>query len=287
MTCSAPLTTVDPGAEIRENDRATDMLLHGIHIRYGYDFTHYSRASLKRRIGRMLVQTGQTNLTELLDRLIHEEQCFDEFLKLMSITVTEMFRDPAFYQSVREYVVPVLKTYPFAKIWHAGCATGEEVYSMALLLHEENFLDRVRIYATDFNKNSLDTASSGVYSARQIEAYAVNYRAAGGKKALSDYLSDGYELAKFKDFLRERITFSYHNLVTDGVFGEMNIICCRNVLIYFDKTLQDEVLLKFAESLRHGGFLCLGNKESLNFTAVKSLFEPVDKAQRIYRKCGV
>jgi chemotaxis protein methyltransferase CheR len=181
----------------------------------------------------------------------------------------------------------LLKTYPFIKIWHPGCATGEEVYSMALLLHEEGFLDRARIYATDFNKHSLDTAANGVYSARQMAAYADNYRLAGGKGNFPDYYSDGYELTKFKDFLKERITFSYHNLVTDGVFGEMNIICCRNVLIYFDKTLQDQVLRKFSESLRHGGFLCLGNRESLNFTAIKPSFAPVDKLQRIYQKCGV
>jgi chemotaxis protein methyltransferase CheR len=181
----------------------------------------------------------------------------------------------------------LLKTYPFIKIWHAGCATGEEVYSMALLLHEEGFLDRARMYATDFNKHSLDAAANGVYSAKQMTAYGENYQLAGGKGHFPDYYSDGYKLAKFKDFLKERITFSYHNLVTDGVFGEMNIICCRNVLIYFDKTLQDQVLRKFSESLRHGGFLCLGNRESLNFTAVKPLFAAVDKMQRIYQKCGV
>ena len=232
------------------------MLLDGIRSRYGYDFTHYSRASLKRRLERALAQARLTHFTELLDRLLHDEKCFDEFLKIMSVTVTEMFRDPAFYQAMREQVVPVLKTYPFVKIWHAGCATGEEVYSMALLLHEEGFLDRARIYATDFNKHSLDTgaerrlsrpADGGV--CRQLSARP----AAQGD--FSDYYSDGYELAKFKDFLKERITFSYHNLVTDGVFGEMNLICCRNVLIYFDKTLQDQVLSKFSESLRHGGFL--------------------------------
>jgi chemotaxis protein methyltransferase CheR len=264
-----------------------EMLLHGIRTRYGYDFAHYSRASLRRRLERALAQTRLTHFSELLDRLFHDERCFDEFLKIMSISVTEMFRDPEFYQAVREHVVPLLKTYPFIKIWHPGCATGEEVYSMALLLHEEGFLDRARIYATDFNKHSLDTASKGVYSARQMAAYADNYRLAGGKRHFPDYYSDGYELAKFKDFLKERITFSYHNLVTDGVFGEMNIICCRNVLIYFDKTLQDQVLRKFSESLRHGGFLCLGNRESLNFTAVKASFAPVNKMQRIYQKCGV
>jgi chemotaxis protein methyltransferase CheR len=263
-----------------------ETLLHGIRTRYGYDFSHYSRASLRRRLERALAQTRLTHFSELLDRLFHDEQCFDEFLKIMSISVTEMFRDPEFYQAIRKHVVPLLKTYPFIKIWHPGCATGEEVYSMALLLHEEGFLDRARIYATDFNKHSLDTASNGVYSAGQMAAYADNYRLAGGQGHFPDYYSDGYELAKFKDFLKERITFSYHNLVTDGVFGEMNIICCRNVLIYFDKTLQDQVLRKFSESLRHGGFLCLGNRESLNFTAVKPLFAAVDKMQKIYQKCG-
>jgi chemotaxis protein methyltransferase CheR len=263
-----------------------EMLLQGIRSRYGYDFSHYSRASLKRRLGLALTQAKLQRFSELLDRLFHDEQCFDDLLKIMSITVTEMFRDPEFYQAVREQVVPVLKTYPFIKIWHAGCATGEEVYSMALLLHEEGFLDRARIYATDFNKHSLDTASSGVYAARHMATYAANYHAAGGNGSFPDYYSDGYERAKFKDFLKERITFSYHNLVTDGVFGEMNLICCRNVLIYFDRTLQDQVLEKFSASLRHGGFLCLGNRESLTFTAVKSQFAAVDKAQRIYRKCG-
>jgi len=261
-------------------------LLSGIEQRYGYDFTHYSPASLKRRLERALAQTGLTRFTDLLARLLRDEACFDAFLETMSVTVTEMFRDPAFYRAVREHVVPVLRTYPFVKIWHAGCATGEEVYSMALLLHEEAFLDRVRIYATDFNKHSLDTAAEGVYSARQMAAYEANYREAGGKGDFSEYYSPGYGRAKIKDFLKERTTFSYHNLVTDGVFGEMNLICCRNVLIYFDKTLQDSVLYKFSESLRHGGFLCLGNKESLNFTAVKPLFAAVDKKERIYRKCG-
>ena len=286
MTRSVTLAIVDNTRETDDERAEIDGLFNGISIRYGYDFSHYSRASLKRRLERALARTGLAHFTELLDRLLQDEKCFDEFLEIMSITVTEMFRDPLFYRTIRQQVVPVLRTYPFAKIWHAGCATGEEVYSMALLLHEEGFLDRARIYATDFNKHSLDTASNGVYAARHMAAYAANYREAGGKGDFSDYYSEGYELSKFKDFLKERITFSYHNLVTDGVFGEMNIVCCRNVLIYFDKTLQNQVLCKFAESLRHGGFLCLGNKESLSFTAVNSLFESVDKKQRIYRKCG-
>ena len=263
-----------------------DRLLDGIRSRYGYDFSHYSRASLKRRLQRALQQTKLLHLSELRDRLLHDADSFDEFLRIMSVTVTEMFRDPEFYQALRKQVVPVLKTYPFIKIWHAGCATGEEVYSMALMLHEEGFLERARIYATDFNKHSLDAAASGVYTARHMTTYTANYHAAGGKGSLPDYYCDGYERAKFKDFLKERITFSYHNLVTDGVFGEMNLICCRNVLIYFDRTLQNQVLEKFAESLRHGGFLCLGNRESLQFTTVQQLFTPLNKPQRIYQKCG-
>lgn len=279
----APLALV-AGDDARKIE--IDLLLAGIRTRYGYDFTHYSHASLVRRLDKAREQAKVLRFTELLDRLLHDEKCFDEFLKHMSITVTSMFRDPAFYRAIRERIVPLLKTYPFVKIWHAGCATGEEVYSMAMLLHEEGFIDRARIYATDFNKHSLDIAQQGVYPARHMEAYAANYREAGGLREFSDYYSAGYELAKFKDFLKERITFSYHNLVTDGVFGEMNLICCRNVLIYFDKTLQDQVLTKFSESLRHGGFLCLGNKESLNFTAIKQQFEVVEAKQRIYKKCG-
>lgn len=273
---------VAPGNDVEKME--IDILLAGIQRRYGYDFTHYSPASLKRRLERICAKIEAPHFTALLDRLFHDERCFDEFLKHMSITVTEMFRDPLFYRAVREHVVPVLKTFPFVKIWHAGCATGEEAYSMAILLHEEGFLGRARIYATDFNKHSLTLAEQGVYPLKNIEACAANYHAAGGQENFSDYYSASYELAKLKDTLKEHITFSYHNLVTDGVFGEMNLICCRNVMIYFDKSLQTKVLTTFTDSLCHGGFLCLGNKETLNFTEVKPLFGPVDAKQRIYRK---
>lgn len=275
-------------SEQQENDDTDqleiDLLLTGIRQRYGYDFSHYSHASLKRRLTRAREQAGLRRFTQLLDVLLHDEGRFDEFLKAMSVTVTTMFRDPLFYRSVREKLIPVLKTYPFVKIWHPGCATGEEVYSMAIVLHEEGFLERTRIYATDFNKHSLDTAQKAIYPAKNLEGYLSNYREAGGNANFSDYYSDGYELIKFKSFLQERIMFSYHNLVTDGVFGEMNLICCRNVLIYFDKTLQERVLDLFTQSLRHGGFLCLGNKESLKFSDVRPQFETTDAKQRIFRK---
>ncbi|MBV8549163.1 MAG: protein-glutamate O-methyltransferase CheR [Alphaproteobacteria bacterium] len=261
-----------------------DMLLEGIRGRYGYDFTHYSRASLKRRIRHARQNIGVESYTALLDRLFHDERSFDSFLRTMSISVTEMFRDPLFYRAIREEIIPVLKTYPFVKIWHAGCATGEEVYSMAIMLHEEGFLDRARIYATDFNQHSLATGQTGVYSAKNIDLWAENYYTAGGTGTFNDYYSDSYGLVKFRDYLRKNVMFSYHNLVSDGVFGEMNLICCRNVMIYFDKTLQSRVLTLLSNSLRHGGFLCLGNKETLNFSAVQSMFDAVSKKQRVYRK---
>ncbi len=263
-----------------------DLLLEGVRRRWGYDFTHYSYASMKRRLEHARREAGYERFTELLDRLLSDEAYFDRFLKYMSITVTEMFRDPTFYQAVRERVIPVLKTFPFVKIWHAGCATGEEVYSLAIILHEEGFLSRARIYATDFNKHSLDTAETGVYPITHFDQHAANYRASGGIREFSDYFSMAYGHAKVRDHLKERVTFSYHNLVTDGVFGEMNLIFCRNVLIYFDKTLQSRVFNLFTDSLRHGGYLCLGAKETLNFSSVRELYDPVEGRHKIYKKTG-
>lgn len=262
------------------------LLLEGIKRRWGYDFTHYSYASVKRRVDHARREAGCERFTELLDLLLHDADTFDRFLKHMSITVTEMFRDPPFYKAVREKLIPVLKTFPFVKIWHAGCATGEEVYSLAIMLHEEDFLSRARIYATDFNKHSLSAAEKAVYPIHQLEGHCANYRASGGTRDFTDYYSTAYGLAKMKDFLKERVTFSYHNLVTDGVFGEMNVVFCRNVLIYFDKTLQERVFELFTDSLRHGGYLCLGSKETLNFSGVKRCYDAVDGRQKIYRKCG-
>ena len=261
-----------------------DMLLLGLKSRYGYDFTHYSFASLKRRIEKSMGIVRIRSYVEFLDHLLENEHHFDIFLENMSVSVTTMFRDPSFYKAFREEVIPHLKTFPFIKIWHAGCATGEEVYSMAILLHEEGLLERARLYATDFNIHSLRTAEQAVYTTKNIKTYEENYYASGGQNNFSYYYSDRYERMKIKDFLRERVTFSYHNLVTDGVFGEMNVICCRNVLIYFDKILQNHVLGTFAASTRHGGFLCLGSKESLTFTAANSYFETEDRKNRIFRR---
>jgi len=282
------LSSLDASAAARGDLEAleVELLIEGVRRRWGYDFTHYSRASVRRRLEQARREAGLDSLTRLLDRLIRDELLFDRFLKTMSVTVTEMFRDPAFFRMLRETVVPALKTFPFVKIWHAGCATGEEAYSLALL-HEENFLGRARIYATDFNKHSLNVARQGVYPQERMQAYVANYLASAGARDFSEYYTAGYGFAKMRHFLKDRITFSYHNLVTDGVFGEMNLISCRNVLIYFDKVLQERVLTLFADSLRHGGFLCLGGKETLSFSNVKRLFESVDKRQKIFKKHAV
>lgn len=283
------LTSVDVSPQERSDTESIsiDLLLQGIKRRWGYDFTHYSYASVKRRLEQARKEAGFERYTELLDSLLYDGAAFDRFLKYMSISVTEMFRDPPFYKSIREKIIPALKTYPFVKIWHAGCSTGEEVYSFAIMLHEHDFLSRARIYATDFNKHSLNAAEKAVYQTHHMESHAVNYRASGGTENFQDYYSSAYGLVKMKDFLQDRITFSYHNLVTDGVFGEMNIIFCRNVLIYFDKTLQERVFELFTNSLRHGGYLCLGSKETLNFSSVKPCYDVIDKRQKIYRKSGV
>ena len=262
------------------------LLLEAIRQRWNYDFTHYSQASIRRRLDQARRAAGLAHFSDLLARVLHDESFFDRLLRFMSVTVTEMFRDPSCYRTIRERLIPVFKTFPFIKIWCAGCATGEEVYSLAIMLHEEGFLDRARLYATDFNKESLDIAEKGIYPQRVIAGYAANYAQAGGSASFSDYYSSSYDFVRMKGFLRERITFSYHNLVTDGVFGEMNLITCRNVLIYFDKTLQEQVLGLFTDSLRHGGYLCLGAKESLNFSAVRPLYEALPGRERIYKMRG-
>ena len=261
-----------------------DLLLEGILRRFGYDFRHYARASLKRRLRRRLKLSGMEHISQMLPAMMHDEAFFDTFLKDMSITVTEMFRDPQFYQEVRQRVIPVLKTYPFVKIWHAGCATGEEIYSLAIVLEEEGFLKRAQIYATDFNTHSLEVAREGIYPLDKIQQFTANYNRAGGVTSFADYYHARYAAAKMDERLRRNTTFAYHNLVTDGVFGEMNLIVCRNVLIYFDRTLQDHVLRLFFDSLCRRGFLCLGTKETPEFSGLASGFEQLSSKARICRR---
>ncbi len=261
----------------------TEILLEGIFRRWGYDFRNYAHASLKRRLKHRLGLSELDRLSELLPKILHDEEFFNLLLTDLSVTVTEMFRDPRFYVTFRKQVVPVLKTYPFLKIWHAGCATGEEVYSMAIVLKEEGLGDRAQIYATDYNNHSLEIARQGMYPLDNLRGYTANYNAAGGKASLGDYYHAKYGSVRFSEALRENVTFSHHNLVTDGVFGEMNLIVCRNVLIYFDKTLQDRVLSLFCDSLCHRGYLCLGTRETIAFSAVAERFEAVAGKDRIFR----
>jgi len=261
-----------------------DLVLEGIYRRYGYDFRNYASAHIKRRLEHRLGLSRLGSYMELLHKLIYDEKFFNELLLDLSINVTEMFRDPLFYKAVRESLVPYLQTYPFLKIWHAGCSAGQEVYSMAIVMEEENLIKKSQIYATDFNELILARAREGIYPVDLMKQYTKNYQAAGGKSSFAEYYKADYEHVLINKNLKQNVLFSYHNLVTDGVFGEMNVIFCRNVLIYFNQELQNRVLRMFHDSLVPGGFLCLGSKESLKFSECSHLFEPVVLSQKIYRK---
>jgi chemotaxis protein methyltransferase CheR len=269
---------------VKNNRIEIDLVLEGIYQCYGYDFRNYAHAHIKRRLDHRLSLSRMDNYLEMLHRIIHNEEFFNELLLDLSINVTEMFRDPEFYKSVRESLIPYLQTYPFLKVWHAGCSAGQEVYSMAILMHEEKIIDKTQIYATDFNELILSKAREGIYPVELMKQYTKNYQTAGGKASFAGYYRADYDHVLINQSLKEKILFTYHNLVTDGVFGEMNVIFCRNVLIYFNQELQNRVLKLFYESLIPGGFLCLGSKESLKFSECSPLFEPVSLSQKIYRK---
>ena len=269
---------------LERDELELSLLLTAAEKCYGYDFHDYAKASLLRRIQKYLDACGKQHISDLIPLFIHDKKAFSLFVQQLSVSVTEMFRDPDFFSSIRSRVVPLLKTYPFIKIWHAGCATGEEVYSMAILLEEEGLLDRCRIYATDFNELALDTARTAIYPCKNIVLYEENYKLAGGSVELSDYYHQMYDSIKFNDRLLNKITFANHNLVSDGIFGEMNIIFCRNVLIYFNQTLQDKVLQMFRDSLCPLGVLCIGKRENLQFSTVAESLDEIDRRQRIYRK---
>jgi chemotaxis protein methyltransferase CheR len=260
------------------------LLMEAIFLRYGYDFRNYSKAHIRRRVLHHLSMSMIPNVTLLQDRILRDRDFFSNFLDDLSINVTEMFRDPDFYKSLKYNVIPKLKTYAYFKIWHAGCATGEEVYSLAILLKEEGLLDRCQVYATDFNQKVLETAKEGVYQKSEIEQYEKNYQLSGGAGKLSDYYKSRYGSVIFDKNLSSRIVFADHNLVTDNVFAEVNLILCRNVMIYFEKSLQDHVIGLFYKSLVPGGILCLGTKESIKFSGHENLFDVVDEKQKIFKK---
>ena len=261
-----------------------ELLLEGIYRHYGFDFRAYAYASIRRRLWKRIESEGLNSITALQDRVLHDADMMEKLLLDLSINVTAMFRDPKFYVAFRELVVPLLRTYPFIRLWHAGCSTGEEVYSMAILLDEEGLYDRARIYATDINEVVLQKAKAGIFPIERMQEYTENYIAAGGKRAFSDYYIAKYGGALFSPSLTRNVVFSQHNLVTDSSFSEFNAILCRNVLIYFDKTLQNRVHHLFYESLSTFGILALGSKESLKFSEFENCYEPISVSDKIYRK---
>ena len=268
-----------------ENEKIEiQLLLEAIHMKYGYDFRSYAKASIKRRILHRLSLSGLKTISEMLHRILNDEEFFSTLLLDLSINVTEMFREPDFFKAVKEKIVPGLKILPFIKVWHAGCSTGEEVYSLAIVMKEEGLYDKTQIYATDFNEKAIEKAKEGIYPIDRMKEYTENYRKAGGLASFADYYTARYDNAIMETSLEKNIVFSDHNLATDGVFGEMNLILCRNVLIYFNRKLQDRAIKLFADSLCDGGFLCLGSKESIRFSKYSDDFEDVAMGERIYRK---
>ena len=247
-------------------DRELELLINEVFEYYGYDFSGYSSASLKRRVERLYHMDEFTRFTDLLTKVRTDPDYFKRMVEEITVNVTEMFRDPLFYASLRNEILPVLATKPFIRIWHAGCSTGEEVYSMAILLKEANLLHKSLMYATDINHIVLNTAKKGVFPLRIMKQYSENYRESGGKKDFSDYYTANYGLAKFNEDLSEKMVFSQHNLVSDSSFNEFDLILCRNVLIYFDKELQERALKLFDRSLSKLGYLALGTKETIKFS---------------------
>ena len=261
-----------------------NLLLEAVFQRYGHDFRGYARASVHRRIHNVKTQAGLGCVSELIPRVLHDPAFFERLLDEMSITVTTMFRNPGLFLVLRQEVLPYLKSYPSLKIWHAGCATGQEAYSLSIVLKEEDLAKRTVIYATDFNDHALDTAKKGIYDIKDVKNFTKNYQAAGGKRSFSEYYHAEYDAMKIRQNLKAPITFANHNLAIDGVFSETQLIMCRNVLIYFDKNLQDRVLNLFYESLAENGFLCLGRRESLAYSAIKDKFVVVDEKHKVFQK---
>ena len=260
------------------------LLLEAIVRRYGFDFREYAPASVKRRVWRRAHAEGLETISALQDRVLHDPSCMERLLLDLSINVTTMFRDPSFYTAFRSKVVPLLKTYPFSRIWIAGCSTGEEVYSLAIVLEEEGMLERTRIYATDINEAVIERARLGVFSLEKMQEYTQNYLLAGGERAFSEYYLASYDGAVFDRRLVEHAVFAQHNLVSDRGFNEFHAIVCRNVMIYFDRSLQDKVLELFHESLVRFGVLALGHKETIRFTRFAGAYEELDTDERLYRK---
>ncbi len=264
-------------------DDEIDLLVTKLIEDYGYDFTNYARASLKRRINRILTIDRLPSFAELFYRIKSEDGYVTHVIEELTVNVTEMFRDPGVFKFIRESILPVLATHPFIRIWHAGCATGEEVYSTAIMLEEANLLHKSLIYATDLNPSVIENIQRGIFPLYNLKQYSENYILSGGKKDFSEYYTAKYDLAKFDQHLKSKMITSTHNLVSDRSFNEFQLIFCRNVLIYFNKILQDRVLTLFDGSLEKLGFLVLGSKENLRFSAVAGKFTQLSK-EKIWRK---
>lgn len=267
-------------------DIELNLLLEAIFRCYGFDFRNYARSSIKRRVWHRIQAENLHSISGLQEKVLHDPSCMKRLFSSLSINVTSMFRDPEFFQSFRTNVIPALRKIPFIRLWHAGCSTGEEVYSMAILLYEEGLYEKTRIYATDMSEGVINNAKKGLYPVEKLKEYTANYQKGGGLKDFSDYYSLANNDVVFHSFLKENIIFAQHNLVTDRSFNEFHVILCRNVMIYFDKTLQNHVHQLFLESLITLGILALGNKETMRFTEYEQNYEQIDSSQKIYRKAN-
>lgn len=270
--------------DLRLEEIEIRLLLEGIYQYYGYDFRDYSFPSLRRRLWNRVRAEHLDSISALQEKILHDESALQRLLLELSVTLTSLFRDPNFYSSVRDAVIPHLKTFPFIRIWHVGCSTGEEVYSLAILLQEAGIYDRCLIYATDMNPHVLQKAKDGIYSMERMKEYEKNYLACGGEGKLSDYYVSDSQNAIFSSKLRKKVVFAIHNLAVDRVFNEFNLIFCRNVLIYFNKSLQDRVHTLLYQSLSKQGVLGLGAMESLNLTPHQTCYKSVDQQSKLYRR---
>jgi len=265
-------------------DIEIELLLEAVYQHYHYDFRHYARASIKRRLLQARSRMGYESISAMQSDVLHDKTVLPRLLNYLTVQVSEMFRDPSFYRVLREKVIPHLRTYASLKVWVAGCSNGEELYSLSILFREEGLANKTMFYATDINPNALKAAQAGVYPLDQIRLFTENHQKSGGHSSLSDYYTADYGRAVFDKSLRSQVVFSDHSLVTDAVFGEMHLITCRNVLIYFDRELQDRAAGLFRDSLARRGFLGLGSKESLRFSAHADAFTEFDRDEKIYQR---
>lgn len=277
---------MEPASALELEDIELGLFVRALQQRHGYDFSQYAPASLKRRVRQLVQVHGAGTISALTGRLLHEATFLQPVLEGLSVPVSDMFRDPPVFRALSEKVLPMLASYPRINIWQAGCAHGQEVYSLAILLEEAGLYERSQIYATDFSPNALQRAQEGIYPAKEAQLWSRNYQAAGGRHSLADYYSARYDFIKLDQRLRRNVTFANHNLVTDKVFCEAHLVLCRNVLIYFSNPLQDHVLALFRDSLVRGGFLCLGLRESLDFAPAGRDFAALDDKLRLYRQAA-